>query len=103
MKGAAGAINYDAILNGVRRLARVNPQRAKAVEKIVALYLKDERDENRARRSRASGRQLASRLLQAHRCESDRPAGFTQQPKTESSARSWRCDGCGAIVTLDKS
>lgn len=96
---AAVVIDYDKILKGVKRLERVNPQRAKAVEKIVAFYLKDERAENLARKTRATGRQLESRLLKAHRCEADRHAGFTQLPAVDG-VRAWRCEGCGTTVEL---
>jgi hypothetical protein len=99
MKAAAVAINYDAILKGVRRLARADPQRAKAVEKIVAFYLKDVRTEAKADRARGQKRSLDKRLAAVHRCETDRFEGFTQIPSV-NDVRSWRCEGCGAIVSL---
>jgi hypothetical protein len=101
MTAPAVAINYDAILKGVQRLARVNPQRAKAVEKIVAFYVDDERKQAKADRERGQKRSLESRLLKAHRCEANRFAGFTQLPSV-NDVRAWRCEACGEIVTLEK-
>ena len=47
-----------------------------------------------------SKRTLVKRLRALHAC-SRKPGGFIQLPRRPSGEREWRCEACGAIVTLD--
>jgi hypothetical protein len=78
----------DRIVVDLRRLETLDPAAIKGVELIVRDAV--------AMRARPSPRTLDARLRREHPgCD----AGFLQQPP-HSGRRSWRCDRCGAIVTL---
>lgn len=99
MTAAALTIDYVALEKRLRKLERLNPRRAHAVVKTLAFYLQDERDENRARRERATGRRMDRTLLAAHDC--GKVGGFEQLPPIDA-VKQWRCLGCGARVTNEK-
>jgi hypothetical protein len=92
-------VDYVELEKHVRKLERLNPQRARAVVNIAAYYVQDEHKQAKADRERGQKRSLESRLLKVHRCETDRHAGFAQLPPS-GDLKSWRCEGCGQVITL---
>ena len=93
--------DYAAHLATVEQLWRLNPDRADALIKIAAFAVTEEHAKVSAARG-VRGR-LLSRLQAVHDCGEPKGGGFVQLPPSASGAKSWRCDGCGKVVTLERS
>lgn len=88
--------------------AKASKSRARSVQ-VPRVEVEKEPARNLSKAPRAT---LMERLRAVHLCAAARqdrrclipnPAGFVQLPTSASGARAWRCEGCGAVVTLDKS
>jgi hypothetical protein len=94
------APDYKAHLATVEQLWSLNPDRADALIKIAAFAVTEEQAKGSA------GRGVRGRLLSwfqaAHDCPEPKGGGFVQLPPSASGAKSWRCEGCGKVVTLER-
>ena len=79
------------IVGKLDQLKRLDPMSVVAIEQLVTLRIED-------KTPAPNPRTLDARLRAAHPDCGD--TGFIQQPP-RGGRRSWRCDTCGGIVTLD--
>lgn len=91
------APDLSAHVRTVEKLWHLNPDRADALIKIAAITLKEEQEKLRPKRPAQT---LLARLQAVHHCRKGDDAGFEQLPHTSSSAPVWRCNACGAEITL---
>jgi hypothetical protein len=90
--------DYTAVME---ELSHLNPDRADALLQMAEWALKEEQAKVSGARG-VRGR-LLSRLQAAHDCLEPKGGGFVQLPPSASGAKSWRCEGCAKVVTLEGS
>jgi hypothetical protein len=93
--------DYKAHIATVEQLWRLDPDRADALITLAEFALKEEQAKVSAARG-IRGR-LLSRLQAVHDCPEPKGGGFVQLQASASGAKSWRCEGCGKVVTLEGS
>ncbi len=72
-----------------------------ALIKLAAFAVTEEQD--KVSKARGIRGRLLSRLQAAHDCPEPKGGGVVQLPPSASGAKSWRCEGCGRVITLEGS
>jgi hypothetical protein len=85
----------DRIAGLFAKVARLEPQHLEAIDVLVSGLARESAPPSAG----VTGLTLAARLEAAHPCATA-GRGFEQLPPADDGVRRWRCQGCGAIVTL---
>jgi hypothetical protein len=92
-------VDLGALTRKLADLEKLDPKMIHAFDVLITSALQDLQAEASPKRGRRGW--LLERLQAVHACPRQNDPGFVQLPPSASGTREWRCEGCGAIVSLD--
>jgi hypothetical protein len=92
--------DVDVVVERIRQLAVQEPLYFKAIGLLIQGRPTNEALHVQSKRGRRSD--LLTRLQTIHTCPRKDDPGFVQLQPPASGDKSWRCSGCGAVISVEK-